>query len=193
MRYCLHTMPRKKKKDEEDSFLQRAGERFDAIPVRVREIVVGGLCACFGLFLLLSLINGAGSFGVMVREVLFVGAGDSPALLGWSFVLLIAFFFAVGGLLISPFRPLSQVRLWLGSVAALVSFGVLFSAGANEAAGGVLGFTVYSLLERFLGFFAYILIPLCVLGSLYILRLILSGRYLGVAGERVGRGRRGRI
>ena len=161
-------MSRRKKRG---SFLERATEEFDAVPVRIREIVAGSVCVFFGIFLLLAAVGGAGSFGEMVRSALFLRGDGEGALLGWSFVLLILFFFVIGAFLILTFRPLSQQRLWLGSIAGIVSFSVLFAVSVDEVAGGKLGYTIYTILHSFLGFFVYILIPLCVLGSMYLLRL----------------------
>ena len=151
--------------------MQRTGERIEEIPLRMREIIIGVLYLCVGLFFALAAAGSAGTFGEIVAQTLLFGNEEKPGVFGWSFILVAVFFFAVGGMFIGSFRPLSQIRLWTGGAATIVSFAVLVAAGADKMAGGMIGQTIYSVLERFLGFFSYILIPICLLASLYILRL----------------------
>lgn len=68
-------------------------------------------------------------------------------------------------------EPLSYFRLIPGSALVIVSIAVLFAAGADEVAGGTLGSTIFITLQDVLGVFSYVLMPLVLLGALYILKI----------------------
>ena len=95
----------------------------------------------------------------------------SPALLGWSFIVLITLLTTGGIYLLFVKEPLSYIRLIFGGILAIVSASVLFAAGSDEIAGGVLGATIFSTLQDVLGVFSYVLMPLALLGALYILKI----------------------
>ena len=53
----------------------------------------------------------------------------------------------------------------------IVSLSTLFAAGSDEIAGGELGSKIFSTLQDVLGVFSYVLMPLVLLGALYILKI----------------------
>ena len=161
-------MARKKKKK---TILRRCADGYHTIPERVREIIFGGIATLIAVFFTLVLINAAGSFGMTIRDTLFLRSNDDPALLGWSFLLLIVFFAFLGLSLIANIRPISHLRLWIGSILGFFSIATFFAASFDETAGGSIGNIVFSALHNVLGVFSYILIPIGILGSLYILTM----------------------
>ena len=163
-------MARKKKKNE-DSLLQRSTEWYADTSPRVRAICIGVFCLLAALFCVLVISNNAGSFGTWVRDLLFIATDGTPALLGWNFVILIILLTTIGLYLCIAKEPLSYIRIIIGSVITIISMGVLFAAGADEVAGGTLGMTLFSTLQDVLGVFSYVLMPLILLGALYILKI----------------------
>ena len=161
-------MGRKKKKE---SLLDQTTDWYESTSPRVRAIFVGGACLLAALFLILVTFDAAGSFGRMVYEYLFMTKSGDPALLGWGFVILILFLSTFGLYLCFVKEPISYIRLILGGVFALISLNILFSAGADEAAGGALGSLFFNSMHDLLGVFSYVLMPLGLLGALYILKL----------------------
>ncbi len=159
-------MPRRQKKQ---LLIRRCIAWFQSIPARVCEISIGTFFLLLVLFFSFVALNGAGSFGIAVREFLFMRP-DSPALLGWNFILLIFFLAVYGAYLITTIRPISQRRLWLGGVLGFLSIAAILGA-SSDTLGGVLGNMLFTNLSRILGTFAYILIPLGILGALYILTI----------------------
>ncbi len=160
-----------KKKKNEDSLLQRSTEWYADTSPRVRAIGIGVFCLLAALFCILVIANSAGSFGTWVRDLLLIAADGTPALLGWNFVILIILLTTIGLYLCIAKEPLSYIRIIIGSAITIVSMGALFAAGADETAGGTLGSTLFSTLQDVLGVFSYVLMPLILLGALYILKI----------------------
>ena len=145
-------------------------EWFRSIPDRIKELTIGCLCILVGIFLILVLFNLAGEFGETVRNFLFSSEESTP-IFGLTFLILIAFVIFLGIYLITSLRPISQTRLWIGTVLGVLSFSTFFSASFNEVTGGLLGKNIFNFLNETFGFFVYILIPLTILGSLWILKI----------------------
>ena len=163
-------MPRRKKRQ---FFFGRCITWYRSVPSRLREIAVGAVCVLIAVFCSFILLNIAGDVGTGLREYLFIPAEGSTehALLGWNFALLTFFFYVLGALLITNIRPLTYRQLWIGSICMFFSIAVFLSASFSSGAGGVLGDGLFIFLKENLGFFTYILIPIGILGSLYILTL----------------------
>ena len=164
-------MARKKKKKEKDSLLQRSADWYTNTSPQFRAISAGITCLLIALFCTLIVFDTAGSFGTWVREYLFIKPNGSPALLGWSFIVLITFITIGGIYLCLAKEPLSYIRLIMGGVLVIISIATLFAAGADEIAGGALGSTIFITLQDVLGVFSYVLMPLVLLGALYILKI----------------------
>ena len=160
-----------RRKREKDSFLHQTTDWYQSVSPRLRAIFIGVVCLFIALFFVLVLFGAAGSFGRMVYTHFFMTKDGAPALLGWNFVTLMVFLIVFGLYLCFVEERVSYVRLVFGGILALISLGILFSAGANEVAGGSLGSSLFVFLQDFLGVFSYVLMPLGLLGALYILKL----------------------
>ena len=123
------------------------------------------------LFFALSLFKVTGGGGAWVYRYLFMTDTGSAAHLGWSFVTLIALLAGFGLYLCFVEERISYFRLVFGGIVILISLGILFSAIADEVAGGSIGSSLFDSLQEFLGVFSYILTPLMLLGALYILKI----------------------
>lgn len=151
--------------------MHQTTEWYQSTSPRFRAIFIGVVCLFAALFLLLVIFDSAGSFGGMVREYLFMTQDGVPALLGWNFIILLLLLTVFGVYLCLAEEPISYLRLAAGGTLTLISLGVLFSAGANPVAGGIFGNSLFVTLQDFLGVFSYVLMPLGLLGALYIFKL----------------------
>ena len=161
-------MGRKKKKN---SLLRQTTDWYQSTSPRLRALFFGAACLLIAVFLILVLFGTAGSFGEMVYTNLFMSGDSIPALLGWNFVILTSLFILLGLYLCLVPEPISYFRLIFGGIVVLVSLGMLFSAGVDETVGGTLGSLLFGSLQDLLGIFSYILMPLGLLGALYILKI----------------------
>ena len=158
-------MPRKRKKD---SFLSRCAVWFQTVPSRVIEISISALLFLIALFFFFVAIDGAGTWGSMLRELVFIRSDGAPAILGWNFILIIVFLVTYAIYLLFTARPISHFRFWTGSILGLLSITTLLGIGFTTI-GGILGNTLAQYVVSWLGFFAYFLIPLGIPASLFIL------------------------
>ena len=165
-------MPPKKKKE---NIVKRCVARVRSIPGRSWEIVIGSVCVFSAVFSSFVIFNIAGKVGNTVRAYLFIPAGSADssevAVFGWSFVLLIIFLYFFGVFLLLHIRPISYLRLFAGGALGFFSGAVFFAASFDSAAGGVVGNSLFNFLQDYLALFSFVLIPLGILGSLYILKL----------------------
>ena len=157
--------------DTEDGAYQDTAEEEQHQFHRVRAVFVGTVCLFVALFCLLVLFGAAGTFGDLVYSHLFVTSSGAPALLGWSFAIFIVLLVMSGLYLCFEEQPISYLRLGAGGLLTLLSFAVLFAAGANEHAGGLLGSYLFVVFQDFLGVFSYVLMTLGLLCALYILKI----------------------
>ena len=165
--YRKNIMPKKKKKKK--TVMRRCIDWYCSIPSRLREIGIGSVFVLLGVFLSLVMLNVAGTVGTVVREYLFMAdTADGTPLLGFGLILLTGFCFVLGGYLITSIRPISYMRLLLGSAVGFFSV-VMFLATDSTTAGGAVGGGLFKFLHDTVGFFTYILIPAGIIGSLFIL------------------------
>ena len=151
--------------------LQKSTDWYQDTTPRFRAVSIGMLCMLIALFCTLVIFDTAGSFGTMVREYLFITNSGAPALLGWSFIILIILLTAFGLYLCIEQEPIPYFRLIIGGTITLASIAALLSAGADEVAGGKLGLVLFVSLQNFLGIFSYVLMPIILLCALYILKI----------------------
>ena len=166
----LRTMARKKKKEKE-TLLQRSTDWYADSSPRFRAICIGTLCLLIALFCILVIFDIAGSFGGWVRGHLFITANGTPALFGWSFVILIILLITDGLYLYLAKEPISYTRLTIGNTLVVISTATLFANGSDAVAGGTLGTSIFITLQEILGVFSYVLVPLILLVALYILKI----------------------
>ena len=171
MRYCTLYRRMERKKKKKDALLRQTVDWYESTSPRLRSICVGVACLLVALFFVLVLFEVAGSGGAWVYRHLFMTGDKSSALLGWGFVILTALLVALGVYLCFARERISYFRLIFGGIVILVSLGVLFSALADEVAGGAIGSSLFDSMREFLGVFSYILTPLMLLGALYILKI----------------------
>lgn len=158
----------KEKKEDEEVY---DDDESTAIP-RIRIIILGFLCILVSAFFALAAGNFAGSLGAFVRTTLYTGTATTLPILGWSFFSLTILFLIFGIHLITRLGHISFLRLFLGSMCSLVVFAVFFSASVTEQAGGVIGTGIFVTLQELLGFFSYLLIPIGMIASLWVLDIV---------------------
>ena len=158
-------MPKRKKR----SLIQKYNEwAEDEYAKRTRKLVVGAVALLTAVFATLIIGNIAGTLGTKLGTYLFNGA---TPLLGWNFILLTIALYILGAYLLTDRDYLSSFRITLGGSLALIGSALFLAASFSERAGGTLGNALFELLVEYLGFFTYILIPLILLGALYLLKL----------------------
>ena len=153
---------RKKKTD-------RIRDWYQSIPERIREITTGSIFLLVAIFLTLVSFDLAGVAGEKIK--MFLIKGEELAFFGWSFYFIIILFYSLGTFLILSKEIVSHIRLWSGVLLGMVSLSTFLAASFNESAGGRLGTEVFAFLSDIIGFFVYILLPILILLSLYILKI----------------------
>ena len=166
--FVFHRMGKKKKKE---SLLDQTTEWYQSTSPRLRAVFIGVVCLFTAIFFILVLFGAAGSFGEWTYQHLYMAENGSNALFGWSFIILILLLIIFGTYLCFAKEHISYFRLLFGGIITLISLGVLFTAGADEIAGGFIGSSLFNSLHEFLGVFSHILMPAILLGALYILKL----------------------
>ena len=160
-------MVRKKK----ISFFRKCSNWYCSISDRVRSIFFGCVSFLVAIFFSLVAVDGAGSFGSVVRSFLFVSNDGEPTLFGWSFIFIILFFFFLAAYLVTKMERPSIIRLWSGSLIGFFGLAAFISASASEVSGGIIGSSIFKVLNDYVGLFSYFVIPLSIILSLYILTI----------------------
>ena len=137
---------------------------FASTPSHIKERSVGVVSGIIGIFLLFSVFEKGGVVGNYVDSVVMHW-------FGYGIYLIIIFAFFLTYYCFVSEKPIGFWSLVFGSTLGFVSIVALLNASINEAVSGTIGAYVVSILYSLLGWFAYVLLPILLFASLYILRL----------------------